>query len=299
MSELRHDPLSGHDVIVAAGRGARPTTFAPPATDAAGTDGCPFCPGHELETPPELARTGPGAPGTPGWRVRVFPNLYPIVPAHEVVVLSPDHRRSFADLDDTEVVEVLAMLRDRVRAYVDDGYPYAVAILNHLRAAGASIAHPHAQVFALDDVPAAVHDALARARNADGDLVRADAAAPALVVADDGHVAVWCPFASTAPYLFRVAHERAGARFDAADDDVLGALAIRLRDALAGLRNALGDIPYNLVVHTAPRHGEPFHWYVEVVPRISVVAGFEQATGILVNTVPPERAATDLRAAAP
>ena len=295
MSELRHDPLSGHDVIVAEGRAARPVTCAPPAADAAGIEGCPFCPGHESATPPEVARTGTGAPDTPGWRVRAFPNLYPIVRAHEVVVLSPDHHRSFADLDDTEAVEVLTMLRDRVAVHLDGGYAYGVAILNHLRAAGASIAHPHAQVFALDVVPAAVVDALARVLGAGEDLVRADAASESLTVARHGRVTTWCPFASTDPYLLRVAHDDAGARFDAADDLVVAALAPALRDALGNLRTTLGDVPYNFVVSSAPPDAEPFHWYVEIVPRISVVAGFEQATGILVNTVPPERAAPALR----
>src|SRR5438874_12957464 len=103
MSELRHDPLSGHDVIVAAGRGTRPVTFAQsPAERTAGPLECPFCPGSESKTPPEVARTGSGAPGTPGWRVRVFPNLYPIVETHEVIALSPAHDRSLAQLDDDE-----------------------------------------------------------------------------------------------------------------------------------------------------------------------------------------------------
>ncbi len=93
----------------------------------------------------------------------------------------------------------------------------------------------------------------------------------------------------------RVAHEAAGPAFDTADDDVLGATAVTVRDVLARLDAALGDPAYNLVVHTAPPDTGPYHWYVEIVPRLSVVAGFEQATGILVNTVPPERAAADLR----
>jgi UDPglucose--hexose-1-phosphate uridylyltransferase len=100
MSQLRHDPLSGRDVIVAAGRAARPTTFVTEPTADTGLVECPFCPGNEEETPPEVARVGGGAPNGPGWMVRAFPNLYPIVDAHEVVVLSPDHHRSFADLDD-------------------------------------------------------------------------------------------------------------------------------------------------------------------------------------------------------
>ncbi len=107
---------------------------------------------------------------------------------------------------------------------------------------------------------------------------------------------VWCPHASGSPYLVRVAHSRAGAQFDTSDDDVLAATALAVRDTLARLDLALGDPPYNLVVHAAPPGAEPFHWYVEIVPRLAVVAGFERATGILVNAVPPDRAAHELRA---
>jgi len=296
MSQLRHDPLSGHDVIVAAGRAARPTTFADGSpADAAGIEGCPFCPGHEARTPPEIARTGPGEPNTPGWRVRVFPNLYPIVDAHEVVVLTPDHQRSFADLDDTEATEVVTMLRDRVHARLEAGCAYGVAILNHLRGAGASISHPHAQVFALDVVPAAVDASLARVRDAQHDLVLRDADAALLVVTRHGEITTWCPHASSSPFQIRLAHDGAGARFDHAENEVIAAIAIALRDALECVRATLGDVPYNVVVHTAPRDRAPFHWYVEVVPRLSVVAGFEYATGILVNTVAPDAAARDLR----
>ena len=151
MSELRHDPLSGHDVIVAAGRAARPVTFTARADERrAEAPDCPFCPGEEARTPPEVARTGTGAPDTPGWRIRVFPNLFPIVETHEVIALSPAHGRSLARLDDDEVVELFTVMRDRVRAHLLAGHAYAVAIVNHLRPAGASIEHPHAQVFALD-----------------------------------------------------------------------------------------------------------------------------------------------------
>ena len=297
MSELRHDPLSGHDVIVAAGRAARPTTFAAAAADVGGVEGCPFCPGHESQTPPELARTGSGGPGTPGWRVRVFPNLYPIVGAHEVVVLSPDHSRSFALLDDAEAVEVVTMWRDRVRAHLDGGAAYSVAILNHLRGAGASIAHPHARSSPSTSSPRPSPPRLL-AREAAHDLVTRDAASDSLTV-QRGDAVVWCPYASSTPYLMRVAHAAAGARFDEAADETIATSAVALRDALARLRAVLGDLPYNLVVHTAPPGTVPFHWYVEVIPRVSVVAGFEQATGIFVNMVPPERAALELRAADP
>ncbi len=295
MSQLRHDPLSGRDVIVAAGRAARPTTFAAGGNDAESAGACPFCPGQEAQTPPEVARVGGGAPDGPGWEVRAFPNLYPIVEAHEVVVLTPDHR-SFADLDDGEATNVVRLLRDRVHSHLETGHVYGIAILNHLKGAGASIAHPHAQVFALDVVPRAVEEALGRFRTAGIDLVLADVLEDH-VVQSRGMVTTWCPPASSSQYLFRIAHESAGERFDRADDDVIGDVAVALRDALRRVRSALGDVPYNVVVYSAPRDATPYHWYVEVTPRLTVVAGFEQATGILVNTVPPDQAAELLREA--
>jgi UDPglucose--hexose-1-phosphate uridylyltransferase len=259
-------------------------------------------------TPPEVARDGGGAPGGPGWQVRVFPNLYPIVGGpdagpgatgvHEVVALSPDHAQSLGRLDDAAAAQVVTMWRDRTHAHLAAGHAYAFAIVNHLRPAGASIAHPHAQVFALDAVPPIVDAALARVRDAGRDLVADDAAPEALII-DRDPVWVWCPHASTSPYFVRIAHPEAGARFDDATDEVVTATAIALRDTLARLAVVLHDPPYNVVVRTAPPGAEPFHWYVDVIPRLTVVAGFEQATGILVNTAPPERAAAELRAAAP
>ena len=214
-------------------------------------------------------------------------------------MLSPDHQRSFAGLDDNEAVEVVTMLRDRVHAHLQGGHVYSVAILNHLRGAGASIAHPHAQVFALDAVPVAVGEALTRVRAADTDLVARDAANAGLVVRRRDGIALWCPYAATAPYQLRLAHDRAGARFDEAPDAVVADVAVALRDALTRLRAVLGDAPYNVIVPTAPRGDAPFHWYVEIVPRLTVVAGFEQATGMLVNTVPPDVSAHELREVAP
>src|SRR5262249_17857117 len=121
--ELRRDPLTGAVVILAPGRAVRPDTFramahAPIPTEPDADAGCPFCEGCEDQTPPEVYRTGGGAPNTPGWRVRVVPNLYPIAGdglagAHEVAVLSPKHGESFGELDDDDAAELLTVLRDR------------------------------------------------------------------------------------------------------------------------------------------------------------------------------------------
>src|SRR5688500_3306450 len=205
MPELRHDALTGRLVLLAASRASRPKTITSVEVRDGG-DTCPFCPGHEHETPPEISRTGGGAPGEPGWRVRVFPNLYPIVGgehaaagatgAHEVVVLSPDHHRSFARLTHDEATEVMTVLRDRARALRDAGRDHVQVLLNQGRSAGASIAHPHAQVLALDFVPPAVTVASERFAAAATDLVLADLGEATnrdqgVVVGEE--VAAWCP----------------------------------------------------------------------------------------------------------
>lgn len=313
MPELRYERLTDRTVIVSTSRASRPKVFSS-AGEAVGKrrapDDCPFCPGHETMTPPEVARVGPGEPETPGWCVRVVPNLYPIVGgddaragatgAHEVVVLSPDHDKTFAQLAPDQAVDVGRMLRDRVRAHTAAGHVYVQAFVNHGRAAGASIEHPHAQLVALDFVPPAVAASLARFGDAGSDLVR-DAAASARDdgrVVSDGDVVVWCPYAPSAPYETAIAHLDAGASFADATDDQVGDVVRALQDVLGRVASVADDPPYNVVVHAAPGRdmGDAvFHWWIEVSPRLSLYAGFELGTGVLVATMPPEQAAAELR----
>jgi len=295
--ELRHDPLTDRLVIVAPERAARPHTAAVvlPPTDRRADD-CPFCPGHESETPPEVTRVGGGEPDRPGWKIRVVPNKYPIVETHEVVIFSPDHDRSFARLEPDEAAEILGLLRDRAAMHLGDGRAFVQVIVNHGDAAGASIAHPHAQLLAIDLVPPAVPETITRLDVAGVDMVARDLAEAGDRTVVPGAATAWCPYAATAPFELRIAHRSTRARFDDATDAEIRVVAEATREALVRLERVLGDVPYNLVVHTAPpgRAGN-FHWYVEVTPRIATVAGFEMGTGILVNTVPPEHAAVMLR----
>jgi UDPglucose--hexose-1-phosphate uridylyltransferase len=314
--ELRHDAITGRDVIVAVERAARPHTIeAPP--DTGDTRDCPFCEGREHMTPPEVHRTGEGPAETTGWRVRVVPNLYPIVDAptthderegsvrvtgaHEVVILSPDHDASFAKLDPDQCVEVLTVVQHRVQHHLAAGHRYVQVFVNQGKAAGASIAHPHAQIVALDRVPETV--AAAVDRFATTDLVAhelADARRHGRIVVD-GPAPAWAPYAAWAPYGMRVAHRSTRARIEDASDAEIGVVAVGLRDALDALRRTLGEAPYNVVFRSAPTGtaaGE-FHWHADVIPRISIVAGFEEGTGLYVNTVAPEQAAVLLRGGEP
>jgi len=308
MPEIRHDALTDRLVIVAGDRAARPETFRRMVEPRpAHPKDCPFCPGHEHETPPEVARLGPGPADGPGWTLRVVPNLYPIVGgpvagAHEVIVLSPAHDRSLAALTLDGAVDVLRVLRDRAALHLAAGLAHVVPFVNHGKAAGASIEHPHAQLVALDFVPPAVNDDVARFDRSGRDLV-ADSLSTARgseYAVIDGPAPAWCTPGASEPFEVLVAHRSTRARFDEATDAEIEVVARSTRDVLGRLAGLLGDPPYNLVIHTAPPAARPgYHWYVRITPRLTVTAGFERGTGLFVNVVPPEQAATALRDAPP
>ena len=159
-------------------------------------------------------------------------------------MLSPDHYRSFGMLDDDQAIEVLHRAARPDRAHLAAGHRHVQVFINHGKEAGASLAHPHAQVVALDFVPPAVEAALARFAAAGTDLVDRQ-----IAEVDGGPLAVsggpapaWCPHASGSPYEIRIAHRAARAGFDDATDDEIAAVAIALRDALARLAATVGDV---------------------------------------------------------
>jgi UDPglucose--hexose-1-phosphate uridylyltransferase len=316
MSELRNDLVTGRSVLVAPGRSARPYTVEAAPPDPTAVANCPFCPGHEHETPPEVARRGTGAPDTPGWRIRVVPNLYPIVGgdhpgpggagAHEVIIFHPDHTVALGQLADVEVVELFRVLRERAAVHAAANLAHVQVLVNQGRAAGASIAHPHAQLLAIDFVPPGVIETVHRFEAARTDVVLADADAARAqggrieTTAANGEVLVWCPWAAASPYEMRVTAVDAGPTFEASPDTALDAVALATRRAVGALEALLGAVPYNVVVHNGPSRGDhPFHWYVTIVPRVSTIAGFELGTGVFVNTVTPAAAAAQLCATWP
>ena len=309
MSELRTDLVTGRVVLLAPGRSARPHTNAAPATESASAN-CPFCPGHEVETPPEVVSSGSGAPDAPGWEIRVVPNLYPIVGgpepgpggagAHEVVIFHADHTRDFGRLDDARVTALFRVLRARARVHGAAGLAHVQVLVNQGRSAGASIAHPHAQVLATEFVPPAVLHTIHRFAAARADVVMADAEAATAQGGGlrDGAAFAWCPWAAASPFETRITTSDAGSHIECTSDAAIDAIACTTRDVVAALRAVLGDVAYNVVVNNAPTESDgPYHWYVTVMPRISTIAGFELGTGVFVNITDPTDAAGLLREA--
>ena len=147
-------------------------------------------------------------------------------------------------------------------------------------------------------MPPAVNDDLARFERAGRDLV-ADSLAAARgteYAVIDGPAPAWCNPGASEPFEVLVAHRSTRARFDEATDAEIDVVARSTHDVLGRIARLLGDPPYNLVIHTAPREARPgYHWYVRITPRLTVMAGFERGSGLYVNIVPPEQAAASLR----
>lgn len=325
MPEIRIDPFSGHRTIVAGERSRRPggePRCAPPEPIDVERD--PFADGHEDRTPPELyaVRPGGGPPDSPGWTVRVVPNLYPALApeaaqpdaregselllalpahgAHEVIVNGPQPVLSLADLPVAQVAAAMDVWRARMRVHEDAAY--VQLIVNERREAGASLPHTHAQLYALDFVPADV----ARERERAGayttrtmghtlleDLVAEEVRLGERVVAIDDECVLLAPYASRLPFQLMLAPRRPRARFE---EDAVGASL--LHDGLCRLARLLGSSPpLNLWVRTAPRGVERFCWRIDIAPRLTHLAGLELSTGLNLNIVAPEHAAALLREA--
>jgi UDPglucose--hexose-1-phosphate uridylyltransferase len=323
--EVRIDPLTGLRAIVAGERARRPggMPVATPA-DPIDPESDPFLEGHEDRTPPELFAVRPdgGAADTAGWTVRVVPNLYPALDpqaeepapsarpdlfaafpargAHEVIVNAPQPVTSLADLPAEQVAVAVDVWRERMRAHAEHA-AYVHLIVNERREGGASLPHTHAQLYALEFVPAGVarererfgaYAAQRMGANLLGDLVQEEVRARERIVAIDDEAVLMAPFGSRLPYQLLLAPRVPRARFE--DDGPTGAAL--LHDALRRLARVLGaSPPLNLWVRTAPRGADQFCWRIDIVPRLTHLAGLELGTGVHLNVVAPEDAAAALR----
>jgi UDPglucose--hexose-1-phosphate uridylyltransferase len=319
--ELRQDPFGGGWVAITAGRAARPEAFLGDVGTPRGPLGCPFCPGNEHMTPPEVwADRDPGsAPDGPGWHVRVVPNKFPAFAGraggaghngglyrsaptagvHEVVIHDPDHEATLADLPVPAVARVLAAWRRRLAAHRDAELGAVLVIVNQGRTAGASLEHPHSQLFATAERPdrvAAELERLAGGACAACATVAAERGGPRQVGGTDGLLTI-CPWASAAPFEALLLPTGHRPRFEQGGPGDDTAVATELRGLLRRFCGVAGDhAPYNLVLHSAPPGVDDFHWHLHLFPRLTTYGGFELGTGVVINVVDPDRAADALRA---
>jgi len=265
------------------------------------------------------------------WAVRVVPNKFPalVAPApgaeprkrrqvglylemdgcgqHEVVIESPDHSKTIATMSDEETTRVVLTYRERFLALDKSDWNELIIIFrNQGEVAGTSLAHPHSQIVGTPIVPSDIRCRLEEAqRHFDDrgtcvycDMLDAEIAEGSRLVAANAGFVAFCPFASAVPYATWIVPRRHASSFGVLTDEEAGLLAQILRDNLRRLYLLLSNPDYNYVIRSSPHHaaGEPhFHWYLEILPRLTTQAGFEIGSGMSVNIVAPEAAAAQLR----
>lgn len=307
MAELIED-LAGDRILISPGRAARPYDFR--STPEERRARCPFCPGHEAQTPPEVFAVRPtGEANGGGWQLRVTPNLFPAVPAepldggvfgiHEVVIESPRHEARLGDLSEEELLWVLSAWRSRfLEARQDKRLQYGLVFKNQGPNAGASLEHPHSQFIALPFVPARIAAQLEAfhagryQKRVQGELNSLDHLA-----ATTRRLAAISPAASRFSHELWLMPRTPTAHFEECDDGLLEETAGLLGRLLRALDGLLKRPDYHLLVHSAPFGEDRFWWRIELFPRLNRVAGFEWATGVFLNQAAPKDATRAWRAA--
>ncbi len=334
MPELRKDPITQEWVIIATERARRPSDFThltiaePEKPEYSPT--CPFCPGKEQLTPPEvLSFRQSRDPNATDWWVRVVPNKFPAlaiegelekrgngmydlmngVGAHEIIIETPQHNQEPATMALNQLAEVLWAYRERyLDLRKDSRFKYILVFRNHGKVAGASLEHPHSQLIATPMIPIEVVNEITGAERYYSyrdrciwcDMVKEELRAGVRVVNRTAHYVAFTPFASKYPFetwLLPIEHH---ANYAAMTRENMEEFAGLMQDALGRISRCLNGPPYNFAIHTAPcdrEDSDVFHWHMVIMPRLTIAAGFEMGTGIYINVTSPEDAATYLREA--
>lgn len=323
-SELRQDLVTGDWVLIATGRARRPDNFrakSAPAPSPEAAD-CPFDDPQQSGHGAPLVRL----PAQGDWLVQVIPNKFPAlgtgvcsvahsegpfswlegVGFHEVVVYR-DHQQPLAEFSDDQITMALEAFRRRYSALRDqDCIEYVSMFFNYGPAAGASIAHPHAQIIATPVIPPDVGRSLKGSNayfDAHGQCVHCAMVAfererGTRIIEETPNFLALAPYASRTAFEVRMFPKAHLPSFRQTPDAHMSEAAALLRNTLKRIAIGLNDPALNFYIHTAPVHGEDFpyyHWHIEILPKTSIWAGFELGTGIEISTIAPEKAAAYLR----
>jgi len=327
LPEMRQDPVTGSWVIIATERSKRPHDFILPVEQKKGGS-CVFCYGNEDKTPPEVLawRPGGGKPHTPGWTVRAFPNKFPAVTpegdpnprktginrrmeavgTHEVIVDCPDHLETLGRVTDEQAGLAMLAIAERYKVLSrDPRCKYIQVFKNYGLTAGASLEHSHWQIITLPVVPEVFIKEFAGVRRyfeSNGTciycrIISDEIAVNQRIVETTDEFVVLTPYASRFPYEMWILPRRHQHDFGNIAGNDAKSLGSIIRRTVRRLERAFNYPPFNIVLHTGPpgKGYETFHWHLEILPRLSVAAGFEWGTGIFINSTSPELAAAALR----
>lgn len=268
MAKFVPDITTSRWVVIAPGRVARPKEIDHKKQKRI----CPFCKGNESLTPPEIYRVGDGAPNTPGWKVRVVPNKFPITDLHEVIIHSPDDLKDLDELPKEQVELIFQTFRGRYQANSPHGN--VLIFNNHGEHAGASLLHPHSQLVVIPHQITLEAITFEPFQN---------------VVLENTHFTVYCPDFSQWPYEVWISPKVRNKTFGEISDEQISDLVGILQDILRKFHKRFEKPQYNFYIY----HGKD--WYLRIIPRLVHRAGFELGTGLSVNIVDPSDAAEELK----
>lgn len=328
MPELRKDPIIGRWVIISTERGKRPSHFGRSEKKIA-PKACPFCPGNEAATPHEIIAYRPDGSETnkPGWSLRVVSNKYPAliiegeldrepkgiydrmngIGAHEVIIETPQHELDLVDLPLQKIKDVLWAYRERyLDLQRDPRFKYILIFKNHGAAAGASVEHSHSQLIATPIIPKRVAEELLGAKKYFDykercifcDIIRQEITDQERVVCENDSFFAYTPYASRFPFETWLMPKAHICHYVDIDFDMHTELASILREVLLRLKVGLANPAYNYILHTGPvgnEYRDFYHWHIEIIPKLTKIAGFEWGTGFYINPTRPEDAAKFLR----
>ena len=328
MPELRKDPVSGRWVIISIERGKRPSDFGMRVSPKKGGF-CAFCNGNERTTPPEILafRTDGSKPDTPGWTLRVVSNKFPAlnvggdldrkgdgifdkmngVGAHEVIIESPEHNLTLSTMPLKSVEDALWAFHQRITDLKNDKrIKYVLVFKNEGDDAGASLEHTHSQLIGLPIVPQLVEEEINHAKQYHEykercifcDIIDQEAADKTRIISENEDFIVLAPFAPRSPFETMILPKKHASSF--APNGSFMLLAEILQRTLKQIDKVLDMPPYNLMIHTSPFENETndyYHWHIEILPKLTKIAGFEWGSGFYMNPTPPEEAAKFLREA--
>ncbi|KAK2632542.1 hypothetical protein EUGRSUZ_L01413 [Eucalyptus grandis] len=330
LPQLRKDAITGRWVVFSPARAKRPSDFKSkaPATASDHRGRCPFCSGNEHMCAPQIFRVPPDP--SSDWKIRVIENLYPALDRnlkdadfdggggggggdadvlrgfgfHDVVIETPDHSVHLSDLSPREVGDVILAYKKRVEQLLTfDSIKYVQVFKNHGASAGASLSHSHSQIIALPIVPSNVSariECLREHFNQTGKCCLCEVPSNELLIDESAHFVSFVPFAASSPFEIWIVPRDHSPHFHELDDNKAADLGGLLKLMLRKISIQLNDPPFNFMIQTSPVHTSvselgSTHWYLQIVPQLTIVAGFEVATGCHINPVFPEEAAKVLR----
>ncbi|OGS20185.1 MAG: galactose-1-phosphate uridylyltransferase [Elusimicrobia bacterium RIFOXYA2_FULL_39_19] len=328
MPDLRRDPVIGRWVIISTER-KKISVEKNPVENEEELKTCVFCEGNEHLTPSEIIayRKYGSLKDKPGWWVRVVPNKYPAlgiegeihrsaegmfdmmsgIGAHEVIIETTEHNKELPDIEDRKAEDVIWAYKDRIGDLRrDTRFEYILIFKNRGRAAGASVLHPHSQLIALPMVPVKVKQEQSgskayydfKERCVFCDIIAMELSDESRVVTENDNFIAICPYASRFPFETWILPKRHYSHFSDIEKYDVTLLTQIMKTVLDKINKALDNPPYNYLIHTNPlkEPNSPFyHWHIEIMPKLTRVAGFEWGTGFYINPVAPEEAAKFLR----